>query len=204
MSTSNLYRLTKEDIPRAVGCLKDAFRDDPLWTEVFKNDPDKDNALSGFFTCPLLYGMKFGKVYATSPEIEGVAAWVHGKYAEMTMWRMLRCGALLYGAKMGRETVRNLSIVSKQLGPDRKRLMKNKPYLYLMVIGMFSQAQGKGLGSKLVGAMIEECARERLHLYLETEKEENLSFYEQHGLTVLQKIVFKKINLPMWLMERKP
>lgn len=201
MSASSLYRLTKEDIPRAVECLKDAFKDDPLWKEVFKNDPDKDKALSGFFTCPLLYGMKFGKVYATSPNIEGAAVWVPGKYADMTMWRMLRCGALSYGAKMGKETMSNLSIVSKQLGSERKRLMKNKPYVYLTIIGVSSTAQGKGFGSKLMENIKEECSRKRLHLYLETEKEENLPFYKKHGLTVLKDIVFEKINLPMWLMS---
>ena len=204
MSTSSHYRLTKETIPRAMECLKDAFKDDPLWREVFKNDPDKDKALSGFYTCPLLYGMKFGQVYATSPAIEGVAAWVPGKYANMTMWGMLRCGALSYGMKMGRESTANLSIVSKQLGPERKRLMKNKRYLYLMIIGISSAKQGQGHGSKLMEAMKEVCDRERLYLYLETEKEENLHFYKKHGFTVLDKIVFKKLNLPMWLMERKP
>ncbi len=50
----------------------------------------------------------------------------------------------------------------------------------------------------------EECDREGVHLYLETEKEDNLPFYEKHGLTVLKEVVFKKINMPMWLMTRKP
>ncbi len=204
MSTPSLYRLTKEDIPRAVECLKDAFKDDPLWKEVFKDDPDRDKSLTSFFTCPLLYGMKFGKVYATSPEIEGVAVWVPGKYANMTMWRMLLCGALSYGARMGRESLNNLSIVNKQLGPDRKKLMKDKPYEYLTIIGVSSAAQGKGLGSKLMATMIEECTRKGSYIYLETEKEENLAFYEKHGFKVLQKIIFDKINVPMWQMERKP
>jgi hypothetical protein len=53
-------------------------------------------------------------------------------------------------------------------------------------------------------AIKEECTRDGLHLYLETEKEENLPFYEKHGFTVLQKVMFKKINLPMWDLERTP
>ncbi len=204
MPTSSLYRLTKEDIPKAVACLKDAFKNDPLWAVVFKNDPDRDKSLSGFFTIPLLYGMKFGKVYATTPEIEGVAIWVPDKHANMTMWGMLRSGGLSYGMKMGRETISNLSIISNQLGPDRKRLMENNPYKYLTIIGVLSQAQGKGFGSRIMNAIKEECDREGVHLYLETEKEDNLPFYEKHGLNVLEEVVFKKINMPMWLMARKP
>ncbi len=204
MSTLPLYRVTKADIPPAVQCLKDAFRDDPLWTVVFKDDPDKDKSLSGFFTCPLLYGMKFGTAYATSRDIEGVAAWVPGRYADMTMWRMLRCGALAYGAKMGRSTVRNLSIVSNKLGSDRKRLMKNKPYTYLTIIGVSPEAQGKGLGTKLMNTLTQECTKKGHYVYLETEKEENLPFYEKYGFTVLERVMLEELKVPMWEMVRKP
>jgi len=30
------------------------------------------------------------------------------------------------------------------------------------------------------------------------------AFYERHGLTVLEKITLPKLDLPMWLMLRKP
>jgi len=204
MSTHSLHRLTKEDISRAVECLKDAFEDDPLWAEVFKNDPDRDNALTGFFTCPLLYGMKFGKAYATSPEIEGVAAWVSDKYANMTMWHMLLSGALPYGSKMGKETLRNLSTVNRYIRPRRRSLMKNKPYMYLVIIGISSAAQGNGFGSKIIDAIKEESSRKGFYIYLETEKEENVVFYEKHGFNVVERIDLEELNVPMWLMERKP
>ncbi len=204
MSRSGLYCLTKKDVPKAVDSLKDAFNNDPLWAEVFKNDPDRDQALSAFFTCPLLYGMKFGKACATTPSAEGVAVWVPGKYADMSMWGMLRSGALFYGMKMGKQSVQNLAIVSKQTGRKRKKLMRNQAYNYLTIIGVSSSAQGKGFGSKLMDAIKQECDSEGLNLYLETEKEENLSFYEKHGFAVLEKINLPKIDLPMWLMLRHP
>ncbi len=204
MPAPSLYRLTKEDIPQAVACLKDAFKDDPLWIEIFRNDPHRDKSLTHFFTIPLLYGMKFGKAYATSSKIEGVAVWIPDKHANMNMWDMFRSGALPYGMKISKEAIRNLSIISKQLGPDRKRLMKNKPYKYLTIIGIVSQEQGNGLGSKIMDVIKQECDKDRVYLYLETEKEENLPFYEKHGLRVLQEVMFKKINLPMWEMARSP
>ncbi len=204
MIKSTLYCLTKKDIPKAIESLKDAFDNDPLWAEVFKDVPDKGKALSAFFTIPLLYGMKFGKTCATAPSTEGVAVWVPGKYADMSMWGMLRSGALLYGMKIGKEAVHNLAIVSKQTGHKRKRLMKNQAYIYLTIIGVSSSAQGKGFGSKLMDTIKQECDNEGLSLYLETEKEENLSFYEKHGFTVLEKINLPKLDLPMWLMLRNP
>ena len=204
MNSSPLYRLRKEDIPRAVECLKDAFQEDPLWRVVFKDDPDRDKALTAFYTCPLLYGMKYGKACATSPDMEGVAVWVPGRYANMSMWGMWRSGALRYGMAMGRETTRNLAIVSKELGPEKKRIMKSQPYIYLTIIGVSSSAQGKGLGSKMMEAIKEECSRDGLHIYLETEVEDNIQFYERHGLSVQKKVVLSKLNVPMWLMAGKP
>ncbi len=204
MSTEHLHPLDRQEIPKAAEKLKDAFRDDPLWAEVFKNDPHREKSLSSFFTCPLLYGLKFGKVYATSAKLEAIAAWVPGKYSNMTMWGMLRCGALSYGTKMGKEAIGNLSIISKQLVPDRKKQMKGKSYLYLLIIGVVSSAQRKGFGSQMMDVICQEADRKGLYVYLETEKEENLPFYEKHGFGVLQKITFKKLHVPMWEMARKP
>lgn len=202
--TRELYRLKREDIPRAVERLKDAFKEDPIWEEIFKNDPDRDRALTGFYTCPLLYGMKFGKVYAPSHKIEGVAVWLPDRHATMTPLKMLLSNALFHCMSMGKESARNLTTLSKQLEADRKRLMKERSYLYLSIIGIGSQAQRKGLGSRLMRAIIEECSRKKLYLYLETETEENTRFYEKHGLTLLQKTIIEKINLPMWQLVYRP
>ena len=148
MSSTSLYQLRKEDIPRAVECLKDAFQEDPLWTVVFKDDPDREKALAAFYTCPLLYGMKYGKACATSPDMEGVAVWVPGRYANMSMWGMWRSGALRYGMAMGRETTRNLAIVSKELGPEKKRIMKANPISTLRLSGCPPRLRGRDWGAK--------------------------------------------------------
>ena len=138
MLTDHLYRLKKEDVPKAVETLKDAFKNDPLWAVVFPQNPKREKALTGFFSCPVLYGLKYGKVFAISPALAGVAAWVPGKYAKMTMPRMLLCGALPQGAKMSGEPVKTLSVIGKQLEREKKKVLKNKPYVYLSIIGIGS------------------------------------------------------------------
>lgn len=204
MLTDELYRLKKDDVPHAVETLKNAFALDPLWAAVFTEGPKKDTSLTGFFTCPVLYGVKYGKVYAPSPALEGVAVWLPGKYANMTPLRMILCGALPYGAKMGSEHIRFFSAFGKRLEREKKRLLAGKPYAYLSVIGIEQSAQGKGYGSRLVNAIKQECDRDGTVLYLETETEENVRFYEKHGLRVLQKITLDQVSLPMWLMARAP
>lgn len=198
------YRPTRDDLPRVVECLRRAFRDDPLWNEVFRDDPNKAESLNSFFTIPVLYGIRFGQVYASSPGIEGVFVLLPSKHAGMPLWGLLLSGALKYGSRMGRTSLNNLAILSKQLGPSRKRMMGGKPYQYLIIIGVDPDHQGKGHGSRFMSAIVDQCDQERLHLYLETEIEDNIPFYEKHGLEVLQKVEIQKLQLPVWQMTYVP
>jgi ribosomal protein S18 acetylase RimI-like enzyme len=202
MEKNDLYKIEKNDVERCVTTLKDAFKDDPLWKEVFRDDPDKDKALTGFFTIPILYWIKFGKVYATSEQIEGVAVWLPGEKSYMGFLGLLRSGAASYGARIGKPSMKNLSLLGKHLEPDRKRFMKGKKYTYLTIIGVNSTHQGKGYGSILLNKIAAECDEAGEHL--ETESEETVKFYEKHGFYIQQKINLSKINVPMWEMVRPP
>lgn len=201
---NDLYKIEKKDVERCVTTLKDAFKDDPLWKEVFRDDPDKDKALTGFFTIPILYGLKFGKVYATSAQIEGVAVWLPGEKSYMGFLGLLRSGAASCGAKIGKPSMKNLSVLGKHLEPDRKRCMKCKKFTYLMIIGVNTDNQGKGYGSTLLKKIAAECDEARRYLYLETESEETAMFYEKHGFYTEKKINVDRINVPMWEMARPP
>ncbi len=204
MRIDNLYKITRNDVENAVATLKDAFHDDPVWSAVFRDDPNTDKALSGVFTMSVLHGMKFGKAYATSERLEGVAVWVPGEKSSMGLLRLISSGAVSYGRHIGGPSVKNLSALSKQLEPDRKRLMSDKSYTYLTIIGVGSDNQGKGYGSVLLNKIKEDCDETQRYLYLETESEESVRFYERHGFHTEQKIIVKHIDVPMWQMIRPP
>jgi len=204
MSKQKLYKLAKQDLPRAAQCLREAFREDPLWSIIFKDDPDPEKTLNAFYMVHLLYGLKYGSVFATSADIEGVAVWVPDQYADMSINRMLLSGALLQGMKMGKESVNNLSLMSKDLKPGREKIMLGISYNYLMIIGVSPASQGKGLGNKLLESMKEECSRQSVQIYLETEPEDNLKFYEKHGFEVQQKVMLSDFNVPMWQLTWQP
>ena len=204
MSESNLYPIQAEDVSKAVKVLKNAFEGDPLWSKVFNDDPHPEQSLTSFFTIPILYGLVFGKVYAPSKEIEGVAIWVPGKKSYMTMLRLIRCKALSHGIKIGRSTMKNMSVFSKKVEPDRKKRMKGKEYTYLTAIGVDPSFQGKGYGTLLINNIKEESDQLGHDLYLETESEENVTFYEKRGFHMLQKVHLEKLGVPIWQMLRPP
>lgn len=201
---NTLYKVNKKDVRACVATLKDAFKNDPLWNRVFRDDPNKDKALEAFFTIPVLYGLKYGKVYAVSERIEGVAVWLPGEKSRMGFWGILRSGAISCGAAIGKSSMNGFSALSKQLEPDRKRIMAGKKYIYLSIIGVHSEYQGKGYGTLLLDFIKAECDENGYYMYLETETQDNVGFYEKHGFYTEQIITVAGIDLPIWEMVRPP
>ncbi len=198
----NLYRLRPKDVPKADAVLTDAFRHDPLWSRVLAES--KTAQPRGLFEAPIRYCLRYGEVYATSGNLEGIITWIPGDLADMPMWRLIRSGAIWSGLKMALQLYAKLGAVFKPIEEDRKENMKKSPFIYLPVLGVASEFQGHGFGSTLLSALIAESEQARIPLYLETESEGNVRWYERFGFESIKQINLPVINLPMWEMARKP
>lgn len=198
----NLYRLQKHDADRAGLTLTEAFQDDPVFNAIFEDaTPEQRQA---FFTTPVQYGLKYGQVFAPSAQLEGVAAWVPGRYAEMTIMRLIFSGAFWTGMKMGMDVSQRMSTVLKPTDLDRIEFMRGRDYTYLVIIGVAPQYQGQGFGGQLLQAVIDQSDKSGLPVYLETETEENVQLYQHFGFTVMKVVTLPLIDLPMWEMIREP
>ena len=200
--TRSLYRLRKKDVPQAAAVLTDAFRHDPVWREVLAESTTDQK--QGLFEVPIKYCLSYGEVYATSENLEGVITWVPGDLADMPIWRLIRSGAIWSGLKVAVQLSPKLGPVFKPLQDDRKENMKGSPFIYLPVLGVASEFQGQGFGGKLLSTLIAESERVRVPVYLETESEGNVRWYERFGFETVKQINLPVINLPMWEMARKP
>ena len=199
-----LYGVKKADITRVGKVLADAFRQDPLWKKIYEGESDFEKKFCAFFEVPVRYCLKYGEVYAPSEELEGIVAWVPGKYADMTAWRILISGALGAAIRMGANASKKMGPIFKPITEDRDAHMAGYNFLYLFVVGVATDFQGRGYGRKLIGAAIEKSEREGLQLYLETETEENVKMYEHFGFKLLKRITLPIVDLPMWEMIRTP
>jgi hypothetical protein len=94
-----LYKVKKKDIQKAGIVLADAFQQDPIWKKVLKDFNSDQRCL--FFESAIIYSLKYGKVYATSKQIEGIAAWIPYHLADMTIWRSIRSGSFFSFNKNG-------------------------------------------------------------------------------------------------------
>ncbi|MFC1950796.1 GNAT family N-acetyltransferase [Chloroflexota bacterium] len=193
----NLYKVQKKDLRNAVNALTDAFSEDSMWKEVFK-DEDKNRILTEVM---VRFCMKYGDVLSTSDNLEGIMAIApHDK--EMTLWRLIRSGAFFLSLKIANEA--KIMKVLTNAVEEAKKGLNLGPYVHLLIMGVSQEFQGKGFGGKLLRALIEKAKTERRAIYLETQKEANVSLYEKYGFSVKKKVMLPEpLNLPMWLMLRE-
>ncbi|MGW4247775.1 GNAT family N-acetyltransferase, partial [Nocardia sp. NPDC004722] len=75
-----------------------------------------------------------------------------------------------------------------------------EPHWHLGPVAVDDGLQGQGIGSRM---LTDFCARvddRRAAAYLETDKPENVKFYERFGFTVLDEA--EVLGVPNWFMHR--
>ncbi len=193
---SDLYKIQKKDLKKAVNVLTNAFSKESMWKEVF-TDEEKNRILTEVM---VRFCLKYGNVLSTSDNLEGVMAIApHDK--AMTTWRIIRSGAFFLSMKM-RNEAKKMTVLSNAI-EEAKKSLNLDPYIHLLIMGVSQEFQGKGFGGKLLRALVEKAETEKKSIYLETQKQENIDFYEKYGFSVKKKIMLPEpLNLPMWLMLR--
>ena len=88
-----------------------------------------------------------------------------------------------------------MTLVHKRLAPF--------DHWYLLPIAVDPEEQGKGYGSLLLREMFKIIDNEKLPIYLETNTEKNVGFYQRYGFEVLEYAIIPKTDIPIWCMLRK-
>lgn len=201
-----LYQVQKKDIPKAGATLASAFQHDSVWRMFFKEEATFDQK-SRFFESPIKYCFKYGDVYATSERLEGIANWVPGDYADMTIWRIIRSGMIISAMRAisaCTKLARQQEKIFEPLQADRRENMQGRSYLYLLVLGVAAEFQGQGFGGRLVRGLIGESEQAGLPIYAETQREENVGWYEKLGFKLIKEVTLPIIELPQWELIREP
>ncbi|HMU47317.1 MAG TPA: GNAT family N-acetyltransferase [Chitinophagaceae bacterium] len=69
-----------------------------------------------------------------------------------------------------------------------KSFQPQDPIYYLWFIGVIPEAQGRGIGSKLMKELLAECGFHNRTICLETSSTRNLHWYEQFGFSIYNKL----------------
>ena len=105
--TQSLIRLNKSKAKSAVEVLVSAFQNYPLLQYYFPNEVEREKISSYFLSFTVNTGISYGEVYATSPNLEGIAVWIPSTNYPVTFWRLLRSVPLMeiYGCARAETSV---------------------------------------------------------------------------------------------------
>lgn len=182
------------DLEPTVAVLAGAFVTDPLHVAAFGRDRLEQNRL--FFRIGLRHlfnGHAF--VARVNGDIQG---YVHFNTAP-------------YCLPAPEEIPRSMGTLLKPLGEARGRVIQwfarwchldpEEPHIHLGPLGVAPEMQGRGVGSALMSRYIQRLQQEKITGYLETDKEENVKFYEKFGFVVTREE--QVIGTPTWYMRRE-
>ena len=199
---SGVIPLLPKDYAAAGGVLGRAFLDDPLWLALMSDPQTRQAGLATMFTGLAKTTAAANGVAETTPGLEAVALWLApGK--ELGWWPMVRSGMAMprFVMTLPSRDRRRLMAVLRQ-GDQRRKEHMPGPHWYLEAIGVDPEHQGVGFGSALVRAGMRRADRDGMPIYLETETEGNVRFYEHLGFDVVEQTVAAGLSLPLWLMVR--
>ncbi|MDF5751360.1 GNAT family N-acetyltransferase [Spongiactinospora sp. TRM90649] len=191
--------LRREEIPQAVGVLARGMRDNPLHFAAYGVDPEqrvRSHALlvRGLFTTsphqrPIV-AVHEGRVVG----VTGVAA--PGSCQPSGLGKLRQLPALL---TLGpRTAVRVAKWVSGWAALDPKETT----HAHLGPLGVDAHLQGMGIGSLIMREYCRRLDTDGHHGYLETDKRENVAFYQRFGFTLIAESPI--IGVPNWFMLRPP
>jgi len=191
-------RATAQDIPALARMLARAFLDDPVASWAWRPDDLRLRALERFQAVRLRQ-LLAGEEIWTTDELSCAALW-----APPGSWHTsLRETAMLVPSFLRPRLFVRMPLVA--LGWERleRAHPRTPPHFYLALLGTEPDAQGKGLGSAVLGGVLEQCDRDQVGAYLESSKERNIDFYARHGFRVLEEIRLLR-GPSMWKMWRDP
>jgi GNAT superfamily N-acetyltransferase len=186
------------DRAAVAAALSAAFMDDPVTSWTTPSERQRPAVLRHFFGCFFDFHVGEGMVFA-DPERRGAAIWaLPGKWRTTTRQDLRIARAFAHP----RHWARAARVTRGLLGVERRHPAA-PPHFYLAQVGVVPEAQGNGLGSRLLEPILEICDRDGIPAYLESSKESNLGFYARHGFRVREEVKLPR-GPTMWLMWREP
>lgn len=200
---STLYKLKRKDIKKAIEVLDRAFSSDPIIHYIFPSEEAKQNQLPHYYRFLLSYGLKFGEIYAPSPEIEGLAVWYQSDKYKMNLLKQLRAGGIRLLVKLSKETINRIMPLDR-FSVEMHHKYGDFKFWYLSPMCVDPKYQGKGYGSLLIRSMLKRIDMEKLASLLETQSPVNVEIYKRFGYEVVGKETIPDTEIPYWIMVRQP
>jgi ribosomal protein S18 acetylase RimI-like enzyme len=182
-----------------VRVLARAFDADPVANYLLRQDRLRARAFELCFDAFLRHmTMPHGESWMTEDGM-GAALWTPPGRSDVTVSAALAMApALIRAVGVTRAPWAAVRVARVQ------RRHPRAPHFYLFGIGVDPDAQGRGLGSALLRAVLGRCDAEGIPAYLEASRPENARLYERHGFRVIEELAMADDAPTFRLMWREP
>lgn len=179
-----------------------AFRDDPVWCGLFPDPRTGSTQMVRQFTALLRFHHALGARVIKSADNAAVAVWQPPGRIRLGLPALRPAVALVRSSlPTPLSRLRFYPWLETSLAPGHKELVP-EPHWYLTLIGTDPRRQGSGYGTALVQYGLDRADAVGLRVYLETETEQNVGYYEHMGFEVLRTLDTPLPACRMWLMVR--
>jgi ribosomal protein S18 acetylase RimI-like enzyme len=196
--------LTPSDVPSATETLALAFDDDPMFRFLFPSGEARMAWLRVLMAGMLAQSMPDGAVTCTSSGdlVTGVCAVIPPGKFPPSGGRLVRFLFRRARPRMPRPTLHALR-AGAGLVRMMDRLHHRGPHYYVQVLAVHPSQQGKGVGKRLLGAVLERARASAVPAYLETTKPSNVGFYRHMGFDVTAEETLRGGSPPLWAMTTR-
>ena len=198
---SIITALHPDHFATSVAATSRAFWPDPMFGFFARNSVQEHMMLPHFISAVMGDSLRHGEVdvITHNGRVVASASWLLPGDAPRSWMRelriSLRCARALVTGKNRIKGIKLLDAMAKK--------HPKEPHWYLGLLGVDPAFQGKGLGGTLLNKRILECDATHMPIYLETQKPENLPYYERFGFAVVEEIRHEGCP-PLWTMWRAP
>jgi GNAT superfamily N-acetyltransferase len=181
-----------------------SFAADPIFTYV---EPDASRRRA--FLEPLMAALtrrshRLAAAYASSPDLLAVSLWKTPDLRALSPAQLAMTGLDRVGEWLSPAAHQRFERIFEVIEEALERISP-EPVWYLGVLGVDPEAQGRGLGSRLMQPGLERADREALAVTLETGQPRNLPLYHRHGFEVTAELPPVEPGAPVvWTMKRPP
>jgi ribosomal protein S18 acetylase RimI-like enzyme len=194
---------TLDEIPQLAATLARAFANDPYAHFLVGDAPERNQRMRDGWSGILRHSSDRLSHTYTTDDHAGVAVWHPPGYRGagfVDSLRMLPSVTRLAGSW------RRLRQVSRAVAAleERRRHHVPQPHFYLSALGVEPERQGGGIGTALLGPVLQRADAQRAVAYLETATARNVLLYERLGFDVVEELTLPGTDVHGWLMLRRP
>lgn len=182
---TGLHPLESRFDTEAITILTRAFLEDPLYVAVESLRDRREKIARSIATLYLCYCRKWGEVSGIieNEKLVSVMILLPPEEYDLTLGKLIRCGALRIPFSMGFRAYKRLAGVDR-VAEKAHREDTTRPHWYLLMIAVDPERKGGGFASAVLKPFLSYCDEHSLPVYLDTHNRDNIALYTHFGFSL--------------------